>query len=264
MRWIVVGLLFLGIGMCVNAQALETGGIDTLTAGSATIYEVTPDPNMVNDVNMNASHFNWFFTDITDNPISVPGGGITLTESPDISTGYYAENTINVVYDGGIFPSGTNLKIKIAEVSQPIYGSGCMGNIQELRIHFVNPPTVNMATGSIGSCGFGEADIPLSVNGYGPFVVTFTIAYNSGSPVTYTQTIGSLSTKGSSSVFLTVNSTDHIRYGYGRYDIQITNISDRFSRKAQNTINGTAISGTYTIGVNPTPETQPIQHIRNL
>ena len=137
---------------------------------------------------------------------------------------------------------------------------------------------VNISGGLLGisvdllNSGGGTAyDIEWSMNitegSFGPFDITFTVERNqSGSTTAFTETIGSVSNKAGSihSLFLTVNTTKHLIGTTGRFDIVITNIVDRFSGKSIVAIDGTVSSPNYTVGINPTPVTQPIQHIRNL
>lgn len=256
-------MMVAAIGINLMAQ-MEAGGIDTLTIGSSATYEVTPDPAIAADANMNASQFNWFFTDASDNPIS---SGIVVTETPDGGTGYYAESTINVAYTAGTYPAGTSIKVKTAEVSQPIYGTGCMGSNEEVGVFFVPVPTVAVNGTSAGGCGITTQDIPLNITGYGPYDITFTVEYNdAGTTSTFTETIGAVSNKGGSThaLNLTVNTTTHMTSGSGKYDIVITNIVDRFSSKSTAAIAGSVGASAFTIGINPTPTTQPIRHIQNL
>jgi len=259
MKKIVLIGLVSAISLGMMAQTMETSSADTATVGSKMIYQVDPDPVIAADANMNASRYNWFFTDNADAPIVA---GITLDETP--SGGSYAENTINVSYDAATYTAGTTIKVKTAEISQPKFGTGCTGAEEEINVFFTAVPTITLANGSTGGCGVTTASVPVDVNGYGPFEVTFTVSYNGGAPATFTQTIGSVADKGASSLNLSLNTTNHLTSGTGAYAVEVTNITDRFSQKSQVAIAGTATSNTYTIGINPTPTTQPIQHIRNL
>jgi hypothetical protein len=264
---IIIGLMAV-FSVGLMAQTMEQSAADTATIGSKMIYQVTPDPVIVADVNMNASHFDWNFSQTDDTPIANSGAGITLDETV-AGSGYYAESTINVTYTAATYPAGTTIKVKTAEVTQPIFGTGCTGSTEEINVFFVAVPTVAVNGTSGGGCGITSWDIPLNITGYGPYDVTFTVEYNQGgSTVTHTESVGAVANKGGSthSLNLTVNTTTHLNSGSGRYDIVITNIVDRFSGKSQvaiaGSVNGSA--DTYTIGVNPVPTTQPIQHIRNL
>jgi len=264
MKKIVLVGLVAGLGLnLVMAQTMEQSAVDTATIGSKMIYEVDPDPAIAADANMNASRFDWFFTDDVDATITA---GITLDETP--SGGSYAESQINVTFDGGTYGAGTSIKVKTAEVSQPLFGTGCSGNEQEIDIFFVAVPTVTLANGSGGGCGITSASVPLSVNGYGPFEVSFTVTHTdaggSNTVHNYQETIGVVSDKGASSLNLVLNTTDHLVDGTGIYEVVVDDITDRFSQKSQVAIAGGVTSGTYTIGINPTPTTQPIRHIRNL
>jgi hypothetical protein len=248
-------------GLAVNLMAQwEVGGIDSLTIGSKAKY--WSQPSIVPDgVTMNASRFNWYFTDNLDATITA---GITVDETP--SGGSYAEDSIHVSFAEGTYTAGTTIKVKTAEISQPVFGTGCTGSEEELEIFFVAKPAITLTTGSDGECSSTatDFDIPIDVNGYGPFVVTFDVTYNAGAPVTHTATIGSVSTKGANSLNLNVTVATHLDSGDGNYEIDVTDITDRFSRKSLVGIGGVVTSNTYTIGLSPAPTTNPIRHIRNL
>ncbi len=251
----------------IMAQTMEQSSADTVTIGSKMIYQVTPDPVIAADANMNPSHFDWKFSQTDDTPIANSGAGITLDESA-AGSGYYAESTINVAYDAATYPAGTTIKVKTAEVTQPAFGTGCTGSDEEINVFFVEVPTVEVNGTTGGGCGISSWNVPLNVTGYGPYNVTFTVEYNQGgTTVTHTEAVGAVANKGGSthSLNLTLNTTTHLDQGTGRYDIVITNIVDRFSGKSQVAIAGSVgAADTYTIGINPTPTTSPIQHIRNL
>jgi hypothetical protein len=264
MRRIIILGLMLGMSLVLIGQTMELSGVDTVTVGSKMIYEVVPDAVIAATPSMNPSHFDWYFTNASNVVIS---SGIVLDETPDGTTGFYSESTINVAFDAGTYLAGTTIKVKTSEVSQPKFGAGCSGNEEEIDIFFVDKPTVEIVGTSGGGCSATAVDIPLNVTGYGPFDITFTVERNqSGSTIAFTETIGSVSNKAGSvhSLVLTVNTTKHLIGTTGRFDIVITNIVDRFSGKSSTAITGSVSSPNYTIGINPTPVTQPIQHIRNL
>jgi hypothetical protein len=265
MKRIVLLGLIIGLGMNLMAQSMEQGGIDTVTVGSSVTYAVDPDPVTAADVNMNASHFDWFFTSDAGGS-TVITAGITVAET-QLSDGY-AEDSINVAYDSATYLPGTTIYTRVAEVSQPMYGTSCRGNEQVQEVFIVNEPFVTLVTGSTGGCGITQDTVPLTVNGYGPFNVDFTVTYydaaNNPTVHNYSESIGAVSDQGANSLDLILNTTSHLTDGTGRYEVVIDDITDRFSRKSMVALTGNVTSGTFTIGINPVPTTQPIRHIRNL
>ena len=250
-------VLIAGLSTNLNAQDMVTGGIDTVTVGSKMPYAV--DASITPDALMNASQFDWFVTDNTD---AVTTTGFTVDETKDGGTGYYTSDSVNINWTAA---AGTQFKVKVAEVSMPKFGTGCAGSTEELAVEVVALPSIDFQNASGGGCALTTFDIPLNLTGYGPWTVEFTVEKNSsGSPATHTSKKGSLSTKGTvTTLNLTLDNT-HLS-GTGLYEVVITKIFDRISTKSLTELNGT-LPGTnlFTLGINPTPVTEPIRHLENV
>lgn len=258
-------IVLLGLSSYTFGQSMVAGGTDTVTVGSKVAYSVDPDPVILADPNMDPSDFDWFFTDMSD---VVTSTGMSVEETK--SGSYYDADSINVTWSAA---AGSQYKVKVAEVSVPQFGSGCRGNEVEQNVQIVARPTIDFqgaAPYEGGGCGVSTFDIPLSLSGYGPFEITFTVEKNQdGSPVTHTETIGYVGDNGTVTTYNLSLDNTHFS-GNGRYDVVITNVADRFSAKSldQSAVASQAsdLPGTnlYTIGIAPTPTTSPIRHLRNL
>jgi hypothetical protein len=269
-KLILIGMMA-GLGFNLMAQAsMEESDVDTVTIGSKVAYSV--DPSIAPDALMDASKYNWFFTTNADANLAWGAAENIRLEEDTLGNGnLFDEDSLNVSFEiAAGLAAGTTIKVKVQEVSQPKFGQGCSGSIEEQQIFFVARPSFDFAntqrTGGGCDVDLDTVDISLSVDGYGPFVVSFTI--NGGA--VQTQTLGDASIRGTNiPLTLRLNQDDHLTGGVGSYVVAFTNIADRFTAKSLDQTRIASQAGefpadSYTIGINPSPTTQPIKHIRNL
>jgi hypothetical protein len=213
---------------------------------------------------MNASLFKWDFSVALT--IKSPNGASPLTEANSGAyPKYYAEKEISVVMPA----SAQTITLTVNEWSMPKTGTGCEGTDSTWNIVVVNRPTLLWpSTKEVGGCVATAVTIPLTLTGKSDWVVTYDIlytAYTSGAPQT-TKLTNQSATVGSAKS-LTIAST--VFDTPGKYEVKITNLSDRISRKSLDVINavvGTdipAAADTYVVHVYPTPKTQILEHVRN-
>lgn len=277
-----------------SAANSETANSDYVTIGSRLPYFTAPDATiqgMTTAGTMKASIFKWNVTSATDVVMpAVPFLNFAGTAAQQydafraaaVGTGYY-DNEVSVEWNAvNGFAANTQYKVKVAEKAVTLSATieGCEdATVEEKNIFVLERPTVAFNGTEGGGCiATGAAfDVPLTVQGLGSWQVTYTVSYNGGAasaPATYTLTLAAPAVV-DGDVF-TVSALDRntgagegLQYTlpagqYGYYDITITNITDRISRKSLTPLAASGAAGTYRIYVNPTPVTSPIQHIRNL
>lgn len=277
-----------------SAPTSEAANSDYVTVGSRVPYYAAPDPTiktMTDAGTMKASIFKWNVTTAADANMTVPllefdgSAGQQYNDFRVVTpaTGFY-DNEISVEWTvANGFAANTQYKVKVAEktVTNSMTIAGCEDATPEVKDVFVlERPTVAFAATEGGGCGVapGSAfDIPLTVQGLGNWEVTYTVSYNGGAasaPANYTLTLGAPAVTDAtviaqSQLDRNTAAGEGLSYTlplaqYGYYDVTITNITDRISRKSLAALPASGASGTYRIYVTPTPTTQPIQHIRNL
>lgn len=277
---------------------------DYVTIGSRVPYYVTPDAAiaaMRTAGVMNYSAFSWRFTTNAD----VDLAGISpLQYDGDASTnaglaGYIVENEVSVVWGGAGVAEGSTYNVRAIEHSNPLSGiaDGCEGD-EEIRNVIILPrPTLAWGDAQTTGCGIAPGAaatfyVPLNVTGLGEWEVTYSVTYN-GAAYIATTTSAALGTATAVTSDATVvadaaavknlegtpdTESDGLPIvlngggalnGFGYYDVTITNITDRISRKSLDmslvaSQAGDVPAAAYRIYVNPTPNTQPIQHLQNL
>jgi len=283
-----------------GAANVESGTSDYVTIGSRVPYYVQTDPviqAMTDAGTMKQSIFRWFVTTAAD--VTIPGIGILKYDGTaatqydafrnvQAGTGYY-DNEISIVWSTGQgFAAGTQYKVKVAEKSVTLSSTiqGCEdATPEELNVFVLARPTVAFDGTEGGGCGINPGTdfyVPLTVTGLGNWEVTYTVSYNggaAGAPQTYTlnlaapavtdATVIAESTTPRTAAGTPTSGTDGLRVSlpagqYGYYDVTITNITDRISRKSQDALAAQGAAGSYRIYVVPTPTTSPIQHLKNL
>jgi hypothetical protein len=164
----------------------------------------------------------------------------------------------------------------------------CSGATEDLSVVVVAEPTVVWNNGGslrLGGCGVAGTSIgiPVTVTGTDRFQLTYTQDYidlTGASTVTGPVTTGNL---GASDIFADFTNTENIDMytlaiplaTYGRYEITISAVTDRISRKSLNNyVTETATYGdqdpgdfvttTMIVYSLPTPTTGQIQHVTNL
>jgi len=244
-------------------------GIDSVTVRSRMGYRITPDSIIVSLVEvgiMNPSIYNWSFSDGTT--VLNPDGSTAIAVG-----GFYADTAISAVIGNtlGI------ISVSVAEQSVPMAGTGCTGGTQTLLIQVLPRPTIYYFPPGLlqakGACAVENYSLPLSLSGYGPWSVDYTITFNAGAPVAYNQVIGSVGnnvgTTPINSLTLDIDTTQ-LANGVGTYLVQITNVRDRISLKS---LDSTLIQAhpadlptvdSFMLYVYPTPvNINTIKHIKN-
>lgn len=241
--------------------------IDTVTVGGRYAYKVDPDATIAGWVTsgiMNPSVFQWVFSN-GQTVLKEDGSGNATAVGTE--PGYFVENAISAV-----MPAAPGLiRVVVNEKSQPKIGNGCAGDTTGLGIRVVPVATINFTgTQEAGACAAQNYSIPLSLTGYGPWKINYTISYNGGAATPFSVTIGNagqaVGTTALTSLTLDVTSAQ-LASGVGTYDVQIANVSDRFMQKALNTTpltGGLPTTNSYKLYVYPTPAAPTIQHQRNL
>ncbi len=302
-RTLVIGALAL-IAMQMNAQnvatpsagAAEILNSDYVTVGSRVPYYVPTDAiiqAMTTANTMKQSIFNWSVTTAAD--VAMPAVPFYKYAAPAAlapeyndfrvaaASGFY-DNEVSVVWSAANgFAAGTQYKVKTAEKSVTLSPTiaGCLALTPvEKPVFVLARPTVAFIGTEGGGCTVTpgtDFDVPLTIAGLGDWKVTYTVAYNggaAGAPVTYTllqaapgvtdinviaESILSRTPAAGNGLVFPVPAAQ-----YGYYDVVVTNITDRTSRKSLDVLTAAGAVGSFKVYVNPVPVTQPIQHIKNL
>ena len=245
-----------------------TGGesVDSVTVGSRMPYKVdAQDP-----VTGLTFEYKWLFSPaLTIQDL----GGATLTGSND----YYAANEISVVMPGTV-PTGDGGKIKIGTNVQSLVEGTVLcsaENDTEYTIQVVAKPTLSWPTPpEVILCGNKvPVNIPFELTGYGQWEVYYEVYYTaSTSGATRDKVVPETKVAiGNYGSKLGPYSFDLPAVDFeapGKYEIQITNLTDRISRKSLTPIVATAgadiPTALYTVNVYPAPTTKPLQHVKNM
>jgi len=258
---IILAVALIAFTGSIFAQTMVTTDPDTVTVGSTMPYAVTPDPIIAGMPGMNASTFIWSVTDNAD--VDLADGAIFNVVQGDAGD-TLTYDSITVVWGA----TTGSYKVKVAEKSNPQFGTGCTGDTEQRNILIVEAPTITFDGTDGGGCGITTHSVPLTVSGYGPFEVDFNITYDDGSgpeaPVSVTdRAVGTASDAGSNlSLTLGLTASD-LGSGDGTYTIQITDVTDAVSRKSLAAVAGNTDANTYVVGKYPTPDTSPIRHLEN-
>jgi hypothetical protein len=269
---------------------------DYVTIGSRVPYYVAPDATiaaMAGAGTMDYSEFQWEVLTSALAPLAVASetyGGAALTVGEGTAP-WVEENEISVTWAAPA-AAGTQYVIRATEHSNPLgagnFTFGCADATPEVRnVYVLAVPTVAFDGASGGGCSIAPGStfyVPLNITGLGDWDVTYTVAYNggaAGAPATYTLTVAdpiaavtdanviAQSTQARDADGTPSTSTDGLAIvlpaaQYGYYDVAITGFTDRISRKSLDALTAVTAAGTYRIFVNPTPTTNPIQHLGNL
>jgi hypothetical protein len=237
-----------------DAADVTVTGADIATVGAQMPYRVTPDAFFSSrPAIFNASIFSW----TADNSAAI--AQTQLVASP----GYYAENQISVTMPA---TPGT-VNISVAEMSQPIAGSGCVdATPEQIAVTVVAKPTLAIvqAAGTLSGCAItANQNIDVTFSGTAPFYVNYTITYTdwtgtASAPVAYTATVNG------GEEFIV--GPEQLASGQGTYSINISDVWDSNSYRAINraAINTAYVDRIFDIQLFPTPTTAPIQHLQTL
>jgi hypothetical protein len=255
------GVLFAQTFVITPTSGVES--IDTVTVGSKMAYAIHPDNTITSWVNAGVfyrSGFNWAFS----NGLAVLSAtdGTPTDSTYHTITGYYADTLIHVKMVSPTVVVGTSFSVSLSEQSRPKSGTGCTGSTSTLNILPVAVPTLAWVTTDTGYCGTAAAtDVNVSLTGYGPWDITYTINGNAR-----TQTIGTAANRAAASLKLTIAAADLTVTSTTGNIVLLTNVTDRFSRKSLDLtlVPGTVSSTQLKIYNYPTPTTNPVQHLKNL
>lgn len=248
--------------------------VDTVTVGSKMAYRVDGDPviqSLITAGVMNPSEFKWEFS--TSLTMTKPNGS-ALTNGDD-QTGYpnyYTDKEIYVIMPttvGGI-------TLTVNERSMPKNGIGCEGSDSTANILVINRPTMAWpGITEIGSCGVDDIEIDLTLTGYSDWVVTYDVYFTASINGTRTRIHqDETATVGSNKKITVAESLFNQVDGQskpvaGTYEIVVTNLTDRISRKS---IDQTLIASqagdiptdAFKVYVYPAPASKKLQHVKNM
>ena len=230
--------------------------IDSVTVGSRMPYRVAPQDNVPTGLTVQCK---WLFSNGA--PIQSLAGA-TLTGVDDY---YDGVNEISVVMPTATGDITINTNVRYMMGTTPLCATAT-DNTYAVRV--VPRPTISWAETPVPivACVATPVTIPVTVTGYRQFEVEYTVEYWS----TFDKS-GS-STTNSEWVVLTGNQLifpETMFPATGVYEISITNITDRISRKSLDMSLVAAQSsdlpgGAYTVMIIPAPTTNPLQHIKNM
>ena len=190
--------------------------------------------------------------------------GTALTEKGSGSN-YYDENEISV-----LMPATTGVVTLTTNVRSLFNGSVlCDAGDVNNPIQVVALPTITWTAGDRAGCEAEAVIIPVTMtnglDGLPQYRVTYTLRYftafdKTGTPAT---TTGVVEPTGSDLVF----PASTFNQGLGVYEITVTNITDRISRKSldQSLVAAQTLpTGVQNVYIYPAPVANPVQHIRNM
>ncbi len=200
--------------------------IDSVTVGSRAGYAITYDPVLRKIAFLNPSVFDWKFKNITN---ILPLTGSTSPLSAVDAFGFYTDTAISV-----IMPSIVGVEtLTVHEKSMPKIGTGCSDpNGQKLPIRILPRPKIELVNTTNIPSSTGSIDIPVKLNGYGPWLVTVEIKYNDNTTQTIEVEVGKYGDNPGASTPLELimkvlpSQPDNIN------TITILNVGDRISAKS--------------------------------
>jgi len=226
---------------------------DTVTVGSRMPYKVAEQTPMTGL----SFEYKWLFSP-TQAILDLSGATLTPTTGD-----YYNTNEISVR-----MPAAPTSMTITANVRSMFSGAQlCTGTDEVFNIVVVNRPTVDwVSSAPIAGCAAVPVSIPLTLTGKEEFELAYTITYYD----TYDKTGGVTSTN-SGYIVLTDDNLEFLATAFGSgnglYEIEITGITDRISRKSLDPIASDADdlpNDAFQVLIYPAPTTNPVQHVRNL
>ena len=235
-----------------------TESIDSVTVGSRMPYKVeaqTPITGLTFE-------YKWLFSPALT--VQTLTGG-ALTASTLGGTDYYSANEISVVMPAtaGDITVTTNVRSIFRGIAR------CTGDDISQTIRVLPRPTVKWAAGGYSfGCLQHSVTIPLTLTGNAQYEVAYTINYYSGyeSSGTLTSTQSGFSALTSSDLVFPAGT---FAGGDGLYEIRITGITDRISRKSLDMTLVASVAADlpddiFEVFIYPAPVTNPLQHIKNM
>jgi len=270
-RSIATVALFLVAGMGAFAQVTGVGtpdnttDYDTVTVNSVMPYQVNGDLNMHALRALGILNYSQFTKAVS------AGGTIRAASGVAASTPATTDSAFSVAW-GNTAGAQT---VQVTEVPQVVSGPAfsCTANTQTLNVIVVARPTV-VWNGAPSASGCGVAGttvtIPYTVAGTGQYDVTYRITYTSLTGATSNVVAAGTVLNGLGNY---QNGSANLTFSYavpaityGRYDVYVENVTDRISRKSGiiTSLAADLPAAAATFYSYPTPQTQPVQHIRNL
>lgn len=304
LKSIAISAMLIVAGMSAFAQYVgptpgtyDAATSDYVTIGSRVPYYVAPDATigaMATALTMDYSNFQWevltsALAPLALTPATYANGVLTAGEG---AAPWVLENEISLTWAAPA-AAGTQYVLRATEHSNPLgagnFALGCIDATPEVRnVYVLARPTIAFDGTEAGGCTATPGStfyVPLNITGLGNWEVTYTVSYNGNvaTPGTYTlliadpiagvndgnviaQSVLSRPAAGTSSA---TPGTDGLGIAlplaqYGYYDVTITNVTDRISRKSLDALAASGAAGSFRILVTPTPDTNPIRHIQNL
>jgi len=266
------GAIFLLFSLGINAQLPNTPNpptsahwtvftatgesVDSVTVGSRMPYRVAAQTAVAGLT----FEYKWLFSSaLTVQTLS----GTTLTGSNN----YYVNNEISVVMPAITGDITINANVRTLSGGSVL----CAAPTDDTyTVRVIARPTINWAAnGSVVGCSAQEVNIPLTtLNGYKQYEIAYSITFYN----TFDKSGGVTSTSGGYVVLTGDNlnfPASAFNNGIGLYEIEVTGITDRISRKSldMNLVKSTSSDlpgDAYKVYVYPTPTTNPLEHIKNM
>jgi len=260
--FLATALVLLSVGL--NAQLAYTSftltgpeSVDSVSVGSRMPYKT----NAQDAVAGLTFEYKWLFTPAS--PI-LNLAGTTATEKGSASN-YFDENEISV-----LMPSSAGAVTLTTAVRSLFNGTVlCASEDSIYNIRVVPLPSITWTAADHAGCATAAAvTVPVTLTngliGQPQYEVTYTLSYytafdKTGTPVTTTG--NTIAPTGSDLVFPAAT----FNQGLGVYEITVTNITDRISRKSLDALTATTLpTGVQNVYLFPVPVANPVQHIRNM
>ena len=232
--------------------------IDSVTVGSRMPYKVAAQENVPSGL---IAQYKWLFS-TTSPAIVIQSLALTPTDLTGADN-YFTANEISVVFPSlGDITISTNVRYMMG--STPLCAAA---DDTDNTIRVIPRPTIKWVADEVVGCVAMPVTIPVTVTGYKQFEVMYTITHYT----TFDKTDDTPTTT-NAWVVLTGNSLIFPASTFsatGVYEITITNITDRISRKSLDMdlvkaqMNDLP-EGTYAVKIYPAPQTKPLQHIKNI
>ena len=280
-----------------NYDATAPDTSDYVTVGSQMPYYVAPDAGVQALITLGTMTFSQFKWSVPAGIVLDNYAG-TLPLTVGGAAGYYVQNEMSVVWSSPSVAVGTMYTMSVLEHSIPasgVFAAGCDGTLSTREIYVIARPTLtfpvtvpvdqaSMPCGTVPGAGVTYY-LPVNMTGIGPWAISYTVAFNGGAaapqgPVTlgvppptladatvFALAAGITNLNGVNGLPVTINGGTATN-GYGKYVVTITNVTDQISQKSLNPAliasqAGDIPAASFTVYVNPTPATNPIQHIKN-
>jgi hypothetical protein len=236
-----------------------TESIDSVTVGSRMPYKVDAQPTVA--ITDYSFEYKWLFSPALTVQ-SLAGAGLTG------NSGYYDSNEISVVVPAtaGDITVSTNVRSMYNGVEL------CTAEATDVTntIRVLPRPTVQWTSNQpVVGCVAADVNIPVTLTGQKQFEIEYIIDYYDKWDKS-----GGL-TSSSSSAYMVVPANGILTFpastfvANGLYEIRITGITDRISRKSLDmslvaSVPADLPASPFQVNVVPAPVTNPLQHVKNI